>query len=217
MKFYTILLILFSVFFCSNAYAKDLDYHNILIAYMSETGDTIYSKFVEDWMKAFRPQIWQQYENDEFALDERKEETKELIARDLKLYNHDDEYIIRTNVEFGDYDFDKAQFSFHPLTTANYYNIKSPWGAGSLPPSFQVSFVNPDIIDGLPMDKKKAKRFVYGRKYCGSINRNLETVIYSKYKSASADYKVKLVISKVQVIDQKDGNRIVYEVVNAPK
>ena len=204
--------ILYFFFLPKNIYAKEMNYHNLLITYMSETGDTIYTKFVDDWMRAFRKQIWNKYKNDEFELDERREEIKLLISRDLKTYDPNGEYIINTEVEFGEYDFDKQEFSLHPFSTSLVFNVSSPIAGGTLPPNFKVLFVNPDIVDGLPMDKKHAKHFIQGRKSGGYFNRKLTAVIYCKFKSATADYKIKLEITNVQLVDKEDGDRVIYKI-----
>ena len=193
----------------SAAFAKELDYHNVLIAYMAKTGDNVYTKMIDDWMQAFRPQIWDRYRNDEFAIDERRNETSQIIKADLSSYSENDEFEITTNVQFGDYNFSLQKFELHPFSTNSTFTVTCPISS-TLPPRFLVFFMNADILDGFSMQKEDAKRFLDQRKIGGGVDRTLVAHVRAKIRSATADYKIGLEIVKISLLDTRNSNHVVY-------
>lgn len=204
------LLVFLFLSFPFNSFAKELDYHNLLMVYMVSSGDTAYTKFVDDWMKAFRPQIWNRYQNDEFSLDERRQETKETVEKDLLSFDLNEPFILNISVEFGEYNFENQMFEFRPFSSDQYFTFGCPI-YGSLPPRFLVSFSNPDCIDGLPFKKESAKKFLEGRNFGSYFDRKLTATVTAIFNSSTADYKIRLKIINVKFLDPKNANRVVYE------
>lgn len=212
-KLLAIIGIIFFIVSSGSLHAKEINYHNALIAFINLTNDRQYQTFVDDWMRAFRPNIWRQYANDEFELEDRRSEMKEIINGGLNSFVKDEEFEILTSANFGSYDFEDQIFELAPFSKTTYFKVGVPRGGGvrKLPHEFSFKFENPDVLNGFPMSKKEAKQFLKSRKYAsGSINKNLNISVTAKPIKANQHHEIILRINKIQIIDSKNANKILY-------
>ncbi len=199
----------------SAVYANEFNYHDMLITYVLISKDDACTKLVTDWMKEFRPEIWNQFQHDEFALKAKEGETTKIIAKDLQSYKINDPVTIHTEVQFGEFDFDKHAFELHPFTESHYFSVNRSYFNG-LPQTLKISFSNPDILDGLPMADDKAQAFLNSRKSGGFVDRRLTAAIKIKPEAASGDYQMTFSIQEVKIMDPRNANRVIYTVPAAP-
>jgi hypothetical protein len=191
------------------ASATEFTYQNVLLAYLKLSKDFDYQDSVDDWMKAFRPQVWNQAHDDEFLLDAKRKETLQMMKDSVARFNLAEPFVINTTVQFGDYEFDKQQFDLEPFSDATSFHVDHC--CDSLPQQLQVSFANPTILNGLPMPKDQARMFLNGRN-AGFVDRNVSLIIEFKITQVSGDNQMSAEIEQIQVRDPKSGNKLLYSV-----
>lgn len=200
------------------AYCLDLTYYNCLVAFIKMTNETQYPTLVDDWMKEFRPQIWDQYHEDQFNLDAQRTEMKSVISKALNSYNTSEPFDINLGERIGPYDFTDEVFDLHPFSKNTSFSISRKHGSYSLPDRFKISFANPDILNGLPMKKEEAKKFLESRKhsYGGGYDEEIAISVKAIPIKANQNHEIVLKIVELSILDPRRKNKVIFQASEQP-
>ncbi|MES1949749.1 hypothetical protein S4A8_02788 [Salinisphaera sp. S4-8] len=131
--------------------------------------------------------FWNEYvqnRNNEFSLQDVLEDAAAEVEAAVAEWPQDIAFHIRASGEFGEYDFDKAEFAFDPVETGSYYSVPkgrelyeaSPVG---LTTGYVLTIADAVDIDGLPVPRDKARALIEGRtSRSGRVNRDV-VVVYT--------------------------------------
>ena len=181
------------------AWSYDFTYQNLLTASMKLNPNFDYENIVDSYMQAFRPAIWQRSHDDEFERHGKEVETLDMMKKSAESFNLDEPISIRTNIQFGEYDFKKHEFALDPFTEVTFF--QQNYCCNNLPRQIRLFFSNPDIIDGLPMDDQAARNFLQHRKQYGNVNRQLVAELSVKLESVKSDGSLVGIIRKAVIHD----------------
>lgn len=162
--------------FAAPASAKEFEYENMLYSWMKLDSYFDYESNVDCYMRLYRGEVWQRSREDEFLRQDKRDETIEIMKARVEEANLEDVYTVRTNKDFGDYDFDTNVFEFAPVSKTTYFYVRNTNSCG-LPSEIRVKFDNSDIIDGIPMSRDDAQELLTSRKRNGDINRSVSMEI----------------------------------------
>lgn len=170
------LLLLFSfMLICFKSMAYDFNYDNVFIAYLKLNNSIKPRNIADDYMKVYSEDVWDGMKGNEAQLKNKRKETIKLIKDKVSDMDLEEEFIITTNLKFGEYDFDRESFYFQPLTRQSYFPVLNY--KGGLPAQLNVFFDNTEIVDGIPMTKDVAKSFLTRKKNSWGIDREVAAVI----------------------------------------
>ncbi|PGH59281.1 hypothetical protein CRT60_01210 [Azospirillum palustre] len=164
------------------------DWESLLGQWLAANPDKRSDKnFADSYTRHFECFGYTQVRNNDFRRDEFLEQGRSKVAS-LSLTPKTN-VVLRTDAEFGKYDFDRREFAFEPLSEGTYFPVDKPqsirpskgWDncfptdTSALPQRFKVEITNPEVLTGLPMAKDKADALVAQRtnKYNGVINRRV--------------------------------------------
>ncbi|BEM75216.1 hypothetical protein SME36J_46390 [Serratia marcescens] len=185
--------------------AYDFSYDNTIIAYLKLNENVKPQDVVDGYMKMYRPTVWQKNHNDEFEMEGKRKETIDIIEKKISDMDLNKSFTIRTQLQFGDYDFTKKAFSFSPLTGSTYYHVDKCCYSG-ITNTVNVFFDNGDIITDFSISEDKAKQFLAARKdKQGFINRNVFAVIDFTMKESTEENKIIGHINSVSVYEEEGG------------
>ncbi|WP_169711812.1 DUF4852 domain-containing protein [Henriciella litoralis] len=154
------------------ANAKEFTYDNLLYGWMKLDNYFDYDSNVDCYMRMYRYEVWQRSRDDEFLRDDKRNETIDIMKSRVGEANLEDVFTIRTNKDFGDYDFDTNKFEFSPISKTSYFYERKNNTCG-LPSEIRVKFDNSDLIDGIAMSKDEAQEFLTSRKRNGDVDRSV--------------------------------------------
>lgn len=157
------------LFFLSlSSSAADFDWQNMSILYSKIYPDFDYDQSIEDYIKEYHPQKWKLLQNDEFILEEKKQEYVDELKRKVASYNMDESFNIRTTIKLGKYNFEKQEFPIiEGVSSQSYFytgpkNIR-PHHLSSYPQRYKLFLNNSEGVR-FEMGKEDAKEFVKNRK-----------------------------------------------------
>ncbi len=153
---------------------REYSWENLVWAHIYHNQETIIlNDYIDELMEVFRPTVWKKYKNDEFELEEKRQESRELFEKRLASYDQRSTYKINTVWSLGQYDFGKEAFPIEGLTPSSYYST----GAHrfyKFPLTYKVFFSNTALVGDCPMAKDAASAFTKRRKSGdGSVNRKV--------------------------------------------
>ena len=190
--------------------AADFSYQNMFVVAMKLSPAYDYEAGVDGYMQVFRQTVWQSSHNDEFELQAKKKDTIELMKKVVSGTPADEQIVIHTNFEFGDYDFKEHKFPFSPLSENSQFQTNPVYTQNNAAPNlFTVSFSNTDFINGIPMPEDAAHAFVTRHKSFGNVNRTLQTDITFVPKSLKSENSILGEIVKVVVRDPSSKGQVV--------
>ena len=156
--------------------ANSLSWDKLLHASMKMDSSFDYQQQADSYMKKFRYKVWDKYRNDEFELDEKRQETILIMKSRSEKFDPSALYVINTTFSIGSYDFNKSLFPLDSLSEGTHYKYSQNRTYG-LPYAYKVKFSNPSLIGDIHMTKNNANKFIKSRKNSyGNVNRN----VYSK-------------------------------------
>lgn len=164
---------IFLLVYSNTSYAKELNYNNMFLTSLKLGEKNDYGYFIESYMKVFQRDIWQEYHNDEFSLENKKNEAIEHLKNQVERFDLSEPFVITVPTIFRKYDFQENEFSYVPLPEGTYFPVESThlW-------LLKLKFNNADIIENISMEETEAQEFLEARKNSnGSINRNLDLTI----------------------------------------
>ena len=189
------------------AQAKDFTYENLLYALYKINNDVDYELIADSYMKSFRASIWRKYKNDEFELEDKRRDTIEILKNKIANYDITDPFKIRTNVDFDKYNFKELKFNFTPIAPNTYFY--ESMCCNELPRQIKIMITNGSIIDGIPMKKEAAKKFLNSRKgYGGHIDRTVTLTLEILPKNISDINTITSEIISYKVVDPKTNQTL---------
>ena len=136
------------------------------------------SSIINDYLKVYKRKTWEQYQHDEFRLQEQKD-----IA--LKEWNNKINTLsltgvkINTDFTFDKYNFEKQLFPLEKFSENNYFPLRKSFDlTANFPRQYKIYIKNYDFVRDLHMQKNLAAEFIKARKNkYGGINRKLKATL----------------------------------------
>lgn len=180
-----------------------LDSEHALYCFLKGTKFDLSEEYI-NYAKVVEKDTYNKYHNDEFEWNEQFAKIKKNFDKKVELADLTKEYKIRTSVNFGDYNFDEKAYPIDyefgestiiPLDTVFSYlcsNTGTPANNSIFCKKFAFYLLDLSKYNFLPMEQKKAKTFLQGRKSSGgNINRKIDLVItYKLVDFDSDDFKI---------------------------
>ncbi|MFZ7294645.1 DUF4852 domain-containing protein [Avibacterium avium] len=193
------------------AAVKKFNYDNILIESLRLNNITDFKPLAEEWLLYSDKQTYHKYKNDEFEFQDKVEEAGKKLKTLVEKAPPSPEFTILVDTQFGEYDFEKNQFTYQPLMNGHLYidgGLITHY-TKTLPRRINLYVSNPEVIDGIQMPKAEAKKFIQHRKdQFGNINRNVVLSVNIQFNSADGlDNLTGTVLS--YTLKDKD-NKIIY-------
>lgn len=155
----------------------------------------------EWYIQNHQQDIHREYRNDEFEYRRRLAAAKEAGLQWLADFN-DEPYVIYTQVEFGEYDFEREGFPINSGFSEGYFFYKKGSGVSapfavegqpeherldSLSRLVKMTFLNNEVMNGLYIDMEpdQAEAFVAERRNSyGSVDRSLRLRLVAEVRGA---------------------------------
>lgn len=194
--------------FSTNAFAGDFTWGELLNGRMKLDKSFDYEVHVDSYMKNFRSAVWNRYRNDEFELQDKREETIRMMKDKANQFPLEEEMVINTTFEIGKYDFKKKMFPLAPLSESSYY-YDINHSSGTLPRQLKVYFSNPDMIKDLPMEKNNAKAFVSRHKDTyGNVNRTVYGSLHFKLIQIKGSDSLLAKVTAAEVFEDNSRSKL---------
>jgi len=189
--------------FSITTHAHEFNWDNLMLAHSQLNPAFDYEVAVDTYMKLYRFPVWQKYKNDEFELEEKRQQTIELMQQRIESFDLNEEFTLRTSVEFEQYDFKTEEFPLTQLSGNSYfYNSNNRVDSYAFARVYQVYFKNTDIFGNLEMQKEDAKNFVQSKKTpTGRIKRALPMEIKFVIVERNGNDDLNAVITEINVFD----------------
>ena len=209
MKKAHLLLVLCAVFGINSAAAHELTWTNLMMAATKMQPHFDYEANVDSYMQLYRSDVWKRYRNDEFELQDKRDETIKIMKERISSFPLNEEFVINTTFEFGDYDFKNQVFPLNAIDETSYFYDRE-YSNGSFPRTYKVFFSNPTKIGDIRMTKEDAKAFLNSRKSSGghidrTINAKLQLRI-TGLKNNSDELIADL--THATIYRDRDGNKV---------
>ncbi|MRI32501.1 DUF4852 domain-containing protein [Endozoicomonas sp. OPT23] len=169
-----ITIIIMGLFFSSIATAAyNFNWYNLMLAHTKLSENFDYENYVDSYMRKYRHEVWSKYKNDEFDLEDKRQETINIIKEKVRKFDLNKEFTIYYNLKFEKYNFERELFPINGFSETFYFYEKEN-SVGSYPSKYKVFFTNHQKLGDLPMSKDKAKKFLKSRKdRNGYVNRSI--------------------------------------------
>ena len=188
--------------------AANLSYNAVLPVYLKLNKYLVPEEFVDSYMKTYRSEIWERYKDDEFELDAKRQESFALMKDWIASADTAEQFTIETSMDFGEYDFNSQKFSFTPLRNGTYFSVKQS-GWTDFPSEIKVFFENSSEIDGISMEKEKAKAFINSlRDDSGYVRRDLKAKITFHLTDVRAVGEVVASIRSLELFHKYSGELV---------
>lgn len=222
MKILSYLMVSLISIFSANSFANnpspkpiEFSYTNALLATLKLTNLDVSSNEIEqDALKFFEYNVWQEFKNDEFELQDKVTQANSRLKDKLDKIKLPIIFDIRSRASFGEYNFDKQEFAFEPMPADSYGFVKMDnyrfLQYTKFPTEIRLFTTNNDEINGLPMEKEKAKKFLQQRKKNGYPDRNVMLAFKVQLESADdlENLRGKILSYTVKT---EDGKTIIYQ------
>lgn len=201
----------------SAAFAHDFSWENLQTASMKLNKQFDYEAHVDGYMQAYRPDLWKRYRDDEFALEEKRVETIELMKKRAEKFSLDEDFVLNVRLDLGKYDFRESRFPIENMTE-NYYWYASKYSVGDLPGQFTVRFSNVSLLSVIPMSKESANDFVKRNKNSyGQVNRTVSATIWfrlTELKHKDSEFVAE--IQSAKIYEDAAKTRLMHEFKKPP-
>ncbi len=195
----------------------DFTWHNLLLARDKIDESFSLLNHVDDYMMSMRQNVWERARYDEFELERKRTETREIIKQRLASFDVDRDFVLKTNLTFESYDFEKATFPIKEATANNYWYESADHYPDDIPSSMNVYLKDPKMISGIPMSKDAAEFFISSRKSnYGSIDRKIYANIRLRIKRARSARNLEAEVRWVQFYGDRNRTRLIYETPRSP-
>lgn len=190
-----------------SANAADFNYNTVLPVYLRLDTTLMPEDIVDGYMETYRPEVWSRFKDDEFELEDKRAETLKMMKDVIAAANPNEVFTIQTRFEFGDYNFGAEKFDFRPLADGLYFRVNNC--CNSLPREVKVFFSNAASIDGIPMEKAKAKAFLAARKSSyGTVDREVLAKMTIRAKEVRSRGELVADIQDIKIYDREGRNLI---------
>lgn len=196
-----------------NVYSYDFSWDNLLLADAKLTPNFDYEVYVDSYMKLYREPIWKRYKNDEFELEDKRQETIQIMKDRFDQFDLDQEFFIHSFIKFGEYNFKKEEFPLEGFSATSHFSEsrKRYISNNAFPYAYKVFFKNYDIVKNLEMDKDSAKVFLQSKKkHSGYVDRKLPVQIKFKVEERSGVGELRAKVTEVILYESKDASSILH-------
>lgn len=187
------------------AQAADLDYHSVFDRWARLNTFFDADGSVNDWLSCFRPSVGQRVQGNEFAAADVRKDSVAAMKAEIGQADLKAPLTIRTEAEFGQYDFGTKRFEFRPLKDGTYFpvhpNNATSCSPNAFPGTLRVMIANPGVIDGLPMPQEAAKAFLAGRRNGTTVNRQVGVALSIRIDQLAGDDAVSGTVVGYQIVD----------------
>ena len=199
------------------AWAHDFSWENLQTASMKLNKQFDFEANVDGYMQAYRPDIWKRYHNDEFALEEKRVETIELMKKRSEKFSLDEDFVLNVRLDLGKYDFRESRFPIENMTETHYWYV-SKYPVGDLPGQFTIRFSNVSLLNAIPMVKESANDFVKRHKDSyGQVNRAVSaTILFRLVELNHKDNEFVAEIQSAKVFEDTAKTRLLHEFKKPP-
>lgn len=197
--------------------AHDFSWENLQTASMKLNKQFDFEANVDGYMQAYRPDVWKRYRNDEFALEEKRIETIELMKKRAEKFAIDEDFVLNVRLDLGKYDFRESRFPIENMTETHYW-YASKYSVGDLPGQFTVRFSNVSLMNAIPMAKESASDFVKRHKDSyGQVNRAVSaTILFRLVELKHKDNEFVAEIQSAKVFEDTAKTRLLHEFKKPP-
>ena len=121
-KLFSILLIAFSINVFSHEFiGENLMLSEIKIGMAIHKTDYPYARFVDEYMRLNKTDIWSKYRDNEFEFEEKKTESIALMKNIVDSFTLDEEFTINTTFELSKYNFKTESFPLSSLSKKSFF------------------------------------------------------------------------------------------------
>jgi|AntDeeMinimDraft_4_1070355.scaffolds.fasta_scaffold08230_1 hypothetical protein len=192
--------------FSHGALGHEFNWTNLMLTSAKLQPAFDYEANVDSYMYIYRNDVWDRYRNDEFELQDKRDETQEIMKSRIASFDVGESFVINTSFNFGEYDFSNEMFPVESIGESAYFNQRR-YNSKSFPSTYRVFFDNPGMIGDLKMNKEQAKSFLNSRKSSyGSVDRSINVKMEFVIIETKTNPK-DLVAQFTKVTFYKDSNR----------
>ena len=160
-----VIFITIPIFTVQTTHAKNelvLNYKGIALMYIKHLKRFNFKAYALDLSKIYNSSKYTRFQSDEFRIQEVNEHTVKLVKNGLRNISKQDTFVLKTYFQFGKYDFGKQQFALSPFKKKKYFPLYHTIHRQKkfLPRLFRIYVTNPNIVNGLRMSPKGAKRLL---------------------------------------------------------
>jgi hypothetical protein len=169
---------LFGYFLSAQATGKMFTYLDCLYSFLKGTSTDLTDNDIEGYIRDYHNDIYRQYRNNEFEWYDKLEQYRTELNSKMASQDLNMDYVIVTNIEFGDYNFTQSGFpvrisegTFFPISDNNRRYLLQ----GAL---FLIDFYKYNFF---AMERSNASAFIASRTNSGGmVNRQIRLMIYFK-------------------------------------
>lgn len=202
----------------SSARSEEFNWENMLHVWMKFNKDFEYTnRNIESYMKAIRPQTWEQVRNNEFQLNDQRKEIEKLMKERVAAVKAEVPMTLNVKLNIGKYDFDAKGFPIENLTETHYWYQSARNYADSLPYQFNLYFKNTQGHNFLAMDPKAAEALLADRKNrYGDIDRQFQSTINCRIVKRKGGESLLAEIDDIKVYSDNGKTKLVGQLGAAP-
>ncbi|GJD61022.1 hypothetical protein MPEAHAMD_1162 [Methylobacterium frigidaeris] len=132
----------------AGAEARDFSAPEAYLAYLKLAQPADLSTYIPEYRLHFAPPSSRT--SNEFDSESEEKRLLTTLKRNVSSFDLNEPFELQLSVQFGEYNFEKKAFNFHPLSASNVF------ASGRI----SLVFLNTRQFDGLPMDESQARAFV---------------------------------------------------------
>jgi len=204
-------ILFFILVICTTtANAHNFTWDNLVLAHAKNQSIFDYEQHVDSYMQIYRKSVWERYKEDEFELEDKRQETIQMMKNKISSFNLNEEFIINTSIEFQKYNFKGQYYPLEGPQKGTYYAETKNYTRGTFLREYRVYFSNYNIVTGVSIPKKEAKEFLQSRKNSrGTVDRDLPATIKFMIKNlGNKDGELIAEITEVNVYTDDSRNSL---------
>ena len=165
-----------------SAQSHPVSYNDLLLAAIKLDPHFSYEANVDSYMQRFRNDVWNRYRNDEFSLQDKRDETLKIMKDVIENFDIDKVYEINTDFSVGDYNFENNEFPLNAIGSTSYFSWREGYPSSqNFPGTFRVYFNNTEVFENIAMEREEARTFIDSRRSSGGhINRSVSATFSFK-------------------------------------
>lgn len=137
--------------------------HDLVLAYFKLSDNPDYEKYVDSYMRKFRPELYEQARNDEFELKRTRIETVSSIKEQVEMFDLSKEYTLVKHVVLDEYNFVREAFPVSLFSENENVLGETVWLYSNFP-KFSLYFDACNFAGEIPMGVEEASSFIKSRK-----------------------------------------------------
>ena len=185
-----------------SAMAYEFSAENAYIAYTKLIKPADMAPYVSVFASRFTPTTLER--KNEFSKPRTSEDAAVILAKEISQFDFREPFTASTEAAFGEYNFDRSDFDFRPISAATSFRSGPAWSRA--PGDIEVVFVNTQAFHGLPMDTAAAERFVR-EKPDRRVYMDLEFVPDSAIEGSD---KIRAKVTRIDVFADPAHRKLIY-------